>query len=315
MKGRQLMSAEIVAVGTEILLGGLVDTNTAWLSRRLAAAGVAVYRHTTVGDNKERLVTALSEAAARADLVVCTGGLGPTSDDLTHEALGLATGREMVESPAARRHVDEAFERFTGRRPPPSAYKQVLFPEGSGLIANPLGTAMGALLELEGTLFATLPGVPSEMKRMFEDTLEPLIGKRSEGVIVSRLLRFAGISEEEMSEVIRDFLDCSDPTVAPIVGPGEVGEGEVQLRVTTRAPTRTEAEDKIGPVAEDLLSRLREHRLLEQGTDYDREIPAEQVLGAAEAPRPAAANALGGMETEAGVKWEGDLTREEDEQT
>ena len=256
MKGRQLMSAEIVAVGTEILLGGLVDTNTAWLSRRLAAAGVAVYRHTTVGDNKGRLVAALSEAAARADLVVCTGGLGPTSDDLTHEALGLATGREMVEYPRARRHVDEAFERFTGRKPPPSAYKQALFPEDSELVSNSLGTAMGALLELEATLFATLPGVPSEMKRMFEETLEPLIGKRSEGVIVSRLLRFAGISEEETSEMIRDFLDSPDPTVAPLVGPGEVGRGEVRLRVTARAPTRTEAEDKIRPVAEELLRRL-----------------------------------------------------------
>lgn len=250
------MSAEIVAVGTEILLGGLVDTNTTWLSRRLAALGVAVYRHTTVGDNRRRLVAVLSEAGARADLVVCTGGLGPTSDDLTHEALGLATGREMVEYSQARLHLDEAFERFTGRRPPPSAYKQALFPEGSDLVANPLGTAMGALLELEGTLFTTLPGVPSEMKRMFEETLEPLIGKRSEGVIVSRLLRFAGISEEEMSEKVRDFLDSSDPTVAPLVGPGEVGRGEVQLRVTARAPTRPEAEDKIGPVAEELLSRL-----------------------------------------------------------
>jgi nicotinamide-nucleotide amidase len=309
------MSAEIVAVGTEILLGGLVDTNTAWLSRRLAAAGVAVYRHTTVGDNRGRLVAALSEASARADLVVCTGGLGPTSDDLTHEALGLATGREMVQFPQASLHMAETFERFTGRRPPPSAYKQALFPEGSELVANPLGTAMGALLELEGTLFATLPGVPSEMKRMFEETLEPRIGKRSEGVIVSRLLRFAGISEEEISEAIRDLLDCSDPTVAPIVGPGEVGEGEVQLRVTTKAPTPTEAEDKIGPVAEELLSRLREHRVLDRGTDYDREIPADQVLGTAEASRPAAASALGGMETEAVVKWEGDLTREEDEQT
>ncbi len=261
MKGRQLMSAEIVAVGTEILLGGLVDTNTAWLSRKLAALGVAVYRHSTVGDNKKCLLAALSEAAARADLVVCTGGLGPTSDDLTHEALGLATGREMVEYSQARRHVDEVFGRFTGRKPPPSAYKQALFPEGSELVVNPLGTAMGALLELEGTLFATLPGVPSEMKRMFEETLEPLIRKRSEGVIVSRLLRFAGISEEEMSEEIRDFLDCSDPTVAPLVGPGEVGEGEVRLRVTARAPTRTGAEDKIEPVAEEILSRLRGYRL------------------------------------------------------
>src|SRR5215217_4296913 len=115
MKGPQLMSAEIVAVGTEILLGSLVDTNTAWLSRRLAALGVAVYRHTTVGDSKERLVAAFSEAASRADLVISTGGLGPTSDDLTHEALGQATGREMVEYSRAKRHIDQAFERFTGR--------------------------------------------------------------------------------------------------------------------------------------------------------------------------------------------------------
>jgi nicotinamide-nucleotide amidase len=168
MKGRRLLSAEIVAVGTEMLLGSLVDSNTAWLSRRLAALGVAVYRHTAVGDNKEHLVAAFSEAAARAELVVSTGGLGPTFDDLTHEALGLATGREMIEYPQAKRHIDQTFERFTGRKLPPSAYKQVLFPDGCELVANPLGTAMGALLELEGTLFATLPGVPSEMQRMFE---------------------------------------------------------------------------------------------------------------------------------------------------
>src|ERR687894_478038 len=124
MKGRQPMSAEIVAIGTEILLGSLVDTNTAWLSRRLAALGVAVYRHTTVGDNRSRLVAALSESSTRADLVISTGGLGPTSDDLTNEALGQVTGRDMVEYPEARRHIDEMFDRFTGRRPPPSAYKQ-----------------------------------------------------------------------------------------------------------------------------------------------------------------------------------------------
>jgi nicotinamide-nucleotide amidase len=261
MKHRRLLSAEIMAVGTEILLGSLVDTNTAWLSQRLAASGVAVYRHTTVGDDKGCLVAALSEAAARADLVVSTGGLGPTSDDLTNEALGQAMGREMVEYPKAGRHIDEIFEHFTGRRPPASAYKQALFPEGSKLIPNPLGTAMGVLLELDGVLFATLPGVPAEMKRMFEETLEPLVRKRSDGVIVSLMLRFAGISEEELGEKVQDLLDSSDPTVAPLVGPGEVGRGEVQLRVTTRASTREEAEDKIVPVAEEILSRLSEYYL------------------------------------------------------
>ena len=258
---RQLVSAEIVAVGTEILLGNLVDTNTAWISQRLAGLGVAVYRHTTVGDNRGRLVAAFSEAATRANFVISTGGLGPTPDDLTNEALGQVTGRKMIEYPAARRHIDEVFDRFTGRKPPPSAYKQALFPEGSELIPNPLGTAIGTLLELDEVLFATLPGVPSEMRRMFEETVEPMIGERSEGVIVSLMLEFAGISEEELGERLRDLLAASDPTVAPLVGPGEIGRGEVHLRITTRSSTQEEATKKVKPVAEEILSRLGDYYL------------------------------------------------------
>jgi nicotinamide-nucleotide amidase len=261
MRDRPLVSAEVVAVGSEILLGSLLDTNTAWLSQRLAASGVVVYRHTTVGDDKGCLVAALSEAATRADLVLSTGGLGPTSDDLTNEALGQATGRYIVEYPEAKRHIDEVFERFTGRRPPPSAYKQALFPKGSKLISNPLGTAIGALLETNDALFATLPGVPAEMQRMFEETLEPLIKERSEGVIVSLMLKFAGISEEELGEVIQDLLAVPDPTVAPLVGPGEIGRGEVHVRVTTRASTREEAKERVEPVAEEILSRLSDYYL------------------------------------------------------
>jgi nicotinamide-nucleotide amidase len=261
MKVRPLTSAEIVAVGTEILLGSLVDTNTAWLSQRLATSGIAVYRHTAVGDDRGHLVAALSEAAARVDLVLSTGGLGPTFDDLTNEALGQAAGHKMVEYPDARRHVDQAFRRFTGRKPPPSAYKQARFPEGSELIANPLGTALGALLELDGVLFATLPGVPAEMRRMFEETLEPIIRKRSEGVIVSVVLEFAGISEEELGEEIGDLLGSSDPSLAPLVGPGEVGRGEVHIRLTTKASTVERANRKIGPVAEELVRRLGDYHL------------------------------------------------------
>jgi nicotinamide-nucleotide amidase len=251
-----MKDAEIVSIGTEILLGDLVDTNTPWLSRRLAALGVAVRRHTTVGDDKERIVATLLEAALRADLVVTVGGLGATPDDLTHECLREVTRREMVEYPEARRHLDEAFERVAGRKPPPSAYEQALFPEGSKLIPNPLGTAMGALLEADGSLFATFPGVPAEMERMFEETLEPLIRRRSEGTIVSQTLRFAGISEEELADEVRDLLRVPDPTVTPLIGPGEVGVGEVDLRVTTRAITREEAEKKIEPVVGEILSRL-----------------------------------------------------------
>jgi competence/damage-inducible protein CinA-like protein len=246
-------SAEILTIGTEILLGDLLDTNAAWISGRLAALGVSIYRHTTVGDNKKRITAALKEAVSRADLVITTGGLGPTSDDLTNACLGEAAGREMVEYPEARRHVDEMFKRF-GRTPTQSNYKQALFPEGSELIPNPAGTAMGAMLELDGTLVATFPGVPGEMKGMFEETLEPLIKERSEGSILSRTLWFTGIGESALAEKVQDLLDANDPTVAPLAG-----QGKVRLRITTRAATTEEAQEKIAPVADEILSRLGDY--------------------------------------------------------
>ena len=248
-----LNRAEIVTIGTEILLGDLVDTNTAWLSQRLANLGVGIYRHTTVGDNRERIVAGIKEAAARADLVITTGGLGPTSDDLTNEALSLVTGRQMVEYPEAREHVDEMFRKF-GRKPTANNYKQAVFPEGTTLIPNPQGTAMGALLEADGALFATLPGVPSEMKGMFEETLEPLIRNRTEGSIVSKTLWFAGIGESALAEQVQDFLDATDPTVAPLAG-----QGKVRLRITTRAATPEEAEKRMAPVEREILARLGDY--------------------------------------------------------
>ena len=249
-KTETIKSAEIVTIGTEMLLGDLVDTNTAWLSRNLASLGVAIYRHTTVGDNRQRIIGALLEAASRADLVITTGGLGPTSDDLTNECLALAAGREMVEREEAREHVDEMFRRF-GRAPTPSNYKQAFFPEGADLIPNPVGTAMGALMKLDGALVATFPGVPGEMKMMFEETLAPLIKERTDGAIVSRILHFTGIGESAIAEQVQDLLDASDPTVAPLAS-----QGKVKLRITARAATPEEAEAKIEPVAEEILSRL-----------------------------------------------------------
>ncbi|HEX4992291.1 MAG TPA: CinA family nicotinamide mononucleotide deamidase-related protein, partial [Rubrobacteraceae bacterium] len=133
-------------------------------------------------------------------------------------------------------------------------YKQALFPEGTELIPNPLGTAMGALLEAEGTLFATLPGVPSEMRGMFEETLQLLIRNRSDGSIISRTLWFAGIGESALAEKVQDFLDATDPTVAPLAG-----QGKVRLRITTRAATQEEAEERIAPVEEEILARLGEY--------------------------------------------------------
>jgi nicotinamide-nucleotide amidase len=250
---KNIERAEILTIGSEILLGELVDTNTAWLSTNLAKLGVGIYRHTTVGDNKKRIIAAMEDAASRADLVITTGGLGPTSDDMTNECLAELAGLPMVEYAEARAHVDEMFRRF-GRTPTPSNYSQALFPEGTTLIPNPLGTAPGALLEVNGTLFATLPGVPSEMKGMFEETLAPLIKSRTEGAIISRTLWFAGIGESALAERVQEFLDASDPTVAPLAG-----MGKVRLRITTRAATPEDAEKKIQPVADEILARLGEY--------------------------------------------------------
>lgn len=250
---KNIERAEILTIGSEILLGELVDTNTAWISTNLARLGVGIYRHTTVGDNKERVVAAMKDAASRADLVITTGGLGPTSDDITNECLAELANLPMVEYAEARAHVDEMFRRF-GRTPTPTNYSQALFPEGAKLIPNPLGTAPGALLDVEGTLFATFPGVPSEMKGMFEETLAPLIKERTDGSIISRTLWFAGIGESAIAERVQDFLDASDPTVAPLAG-----MGKVRLRITTRAATPEEAERKINPVADEILARLGEY--------------------------------------------------------
>src|SRR5215210_6168025 len=236
-----------------MLLGDLVDTNTAWISQRLAELGVGIYRHTTVGDNSERIVAALREAASKSDLVVTTGGLGPTCDDLTNACRSTLTGREMVEYPEARKHVDRMFAKF-GRKPTANNYKQAMFPEGTELIPNPVGTAMGALVQWEGTLFATLPGVPTEMKSMFEETLKPLIRTRSQGSIVSKTLHFAGIGESALAEKVQEFLDANDPTVAPLAG-----QGRVRLRITTRAATEEEALDKISPVEREIISRLDDY--------------------------------------------------------
>jgi nicotinamide-nucleotide amidase len=159
----------------------------------------------------------------------------------------------MVEYEEARRHVDDMFARF-GRKPTPSNYKQALFPEGAALIPNPLGTAMGALLEIDGTLFATLPGVPGEMKGMFSETLAPLVRERSDGSIVSKTLWFSGMGESALAEKVQDLLDAEDPTVAPLAG-----QGKVRLRVTSRAATPEEAEEKIDPVAQEILSRLGDY--------------------------------------------------------
>lgn len=255
MSVERIGTAEVLAIGTELLLGELVDSNSAFLSRELAGLGISVYHHTTVGDNRGRIIEAMRDSASRADLVITTGGLGPTPDDLTMSCLAELAGKEMVEHQEAREHVENLIL-SRGYRLGQSNYKQAFFPEGSELIPNPGGTAMGALLEVDGTLFATLPGVPPEMREMFEETLEPLVRSRSEDSIVSRPLVFAGIGESSLAEMVEDLLDSENPTVAPLA------HGDrVSLRITARAESEEAARSKIGPMAEEILARLGDYYL------------------------------------------------------
>lgn len=246
------MRAELISIGTELLLGQIVDTNAAWMAQRLAAEGVNLYRKQTVGDNRQRIASAIQEALERADLVVMTGGLGPTVDDMTRDAIAEAVGRPLVRDEALVAHIETIFERW-GRAAGENNRRQADLPEGASGIPNPVGTAPGILLELEGdkTIIAT-PGVPREMKQMMEEQVIPYI--RSKGVsatIKVRLLRSAAVGESVIDEKIADLERLENPTVGLAAH-----TGRVDIRITARAATEKEADVLIEHVAGQVRRRL-----------------------------------------------------------
>jgi nicotinamide-nucleotide amidase len=247
------MTAEIISVGTELLLGQTVDTDSAFLGRILAELGIPLYRKGTVGDNFGRIVAMIREARERADLILLCGGLGPTEDDLTKEAAAAAFGEELVLDEAAARHIRALF-RLRGAPMVESNLKQALvFRSGRG-IPNPNGTAPGALLEKEGKIVACLPGPPRELVPMVNDFLVPYLTERLGGerqVLRSRVLRVIGIGESAMEERVRDLVHGTNPTVATLAH-----LGEASLRITARAETAEAAEALIAPCEQALRERL-----------------------------------------------------------
>jgi nicotinamide-nucleotide amidase len=247
------MTAEIISVGTELLLGQIVDTDSAFLGRALADLGISLFRKGTVGDNFERVAGMIREARARADLLILCGGLGPTEDDLTKETAAAVFGEELVMDEAAEAHLRSLFERRGVPMVESNRKQALVFRNGRG-IPNPNGTAPGALLEKEGKIVICLPGPPRELVPMVSDFLVPYLAERlgsARQVLRSRVLRVIGIGESAMEEKVRDLLHGSNPTVAPLAH-----LGEAHLRITARAATAEEAEQLIAPCEQALRERL-----------------------------------------------------------
>ena len=243
---------EILSVGTEILLGDILNTNSKYLSQKLAAMGISVLRHTTVGDNPERLAAALNTALGRSDIVIATGGLGPTDDDITKEVCCEVMGFELITDSAIAEEIRRFFE-SRGSVMPENNLKQALVPDGGTVFANRNGTAPGIGLKKDGKCIMILPGPPYEMAPMFEEYAPTFLGEYSEGVIVSHTVRTMGIGESAMAQVVADLLESENPTVAPYAK-----KGEALLRVTAKAANEAEAEKMLKPFTDEIRSRLGE---------------------------------------------------------
>lgn len=250
------MNAEIVAVGTELLLGQIANTNAQHLSARLAEAGINVYLHTVVGDNLERARRVLSEALERSDVVIVTGGLGPTPDDLTREAVAGALGVGLAADEALAATVRAVFDRM-GRYMPEDNLRQADLPSGATPIP-PVGTAPGFWIETRGRILFAVPGVPWEMRAMLEGTVLPILEARSRGgALVSRQVLVIGLGESGIHEAIRDIVaGQSNPTIAFLAA-----AGQVRVRITASASTRPAAAALIAPVEQAVRARLGDHAL------------------------------------------------------
>lgn len=267
------MNAEIIAVGTEILLGDIVNTNAQYISRELANLGINVYKQEVVGDNEERVLESFKNAFKNSDIIITTGGLGPTPDDLTKEMAAKYFNKELVLHKESYENLKKLFEK-SGRELVGSNEKQVYFPEDAIVLKNDHGTAPGAIIEGEGgKKIIVLPGPPREMKPMFEDSVVPFLKKYSTGILKSKVLRICGIGEGIMAEKISDIInDSINPTVAPYAK-----EWEVTLRITSKADTEEEASKLIEPVEREIRKRLGENIYGEDETSLE-EVIAELLL-------------------------------------
>ena len=242
-------TAELIAVGTELLLGNIANTDAQMLSKGLSALGINVYYHTVVGDNPQRLKAAVEVAKGRADIIITTGGLGPTCDDLTKNVLAECFGRKLVYDEASAQRIRDYFQRLHPGRPmTENNLQQAYLPEGCTIFSNDWGTAPGCAFEADGVRVIMLPGPPNECTPMFEHRAVPYLRALADGVIASRTLKLFGMGESAVEAKLRDRMNAlTNPTLAPYAK-----TGEVELRITAKAATVEEARSLIVPVEEEV---------------------------------------------------------------
>lgn len=245
------MRCELISVGTEILLGDIVNTNAQYLAKELANMGIDVYYQSVVGDNKDRMLKAFEEGLSRSDMIITTGGLGPTKDDMTKELACEYFGLECQLHEESLKEIKEYFKRME-RDWVSSNEKQAYFPKEAKILKNNNGTAPGAILEKENKIIIVLPGPPSEMKPMFNESVKPYLETLTGYTIVSEIVRIYGVGESKVEKIVGDLIDNgTNPTVAPYAK-----EGEVTLRVTAKGKSKKECTELIKPVIKEIENRL-----------------------------------------------------------
>ena len=251
---------ELISVGTEILLGDILNTDAQYLSIELAKLGISVIHQSTVGDNRERLLAQLDEAAKRSDIIILSGGLGPTPDDLTKEVCCEFFGKEMFLHEPTVEKIKKYFS-SKGIEMAQNNLKQAMLPKDCVIFPNDNGTAPGMAIEKDGVHILVLPGPPRELKPMFQNCAVPYLMQFSDRIIVSHNIRTFGIGESSMAERVNDLFDARNPTVAPYAK-----DGEALLRVTAMAMTKEDAESLCEPVIEEIKKRLDTYVY---GVDYN----------------------------------------------
>ncbi len=245
------MTAEIICVGTELLLGNIVNTNATFLSEKLAYLGINCYFQTVVGDNRDRLLSVINTALSRADILIFSGGLGPTEDDLTKETVAEALGKKLIRDKWAEQEIADYFA-LRGRIPTDNNWKQADVIEGCEVLYNKNGTAPGIFVSEGEKTVILLPGPPLELKSMFTDSVMPRLQQKCGQVFYSETVKIVGPGESSVETQILDMLNTQEnPTIAPYAK-----TGEVHLRVTARAKDEKEAKEKTAPVVEELYRRF-----------------------------------------------------------